>query len=154
MNEKSIQAAREAFNRDPETACQALLGCSAEEMFITALRGCNQHKHMPGGPDAEGGSDKSWDDKQKKQFAASVFEKSDSIYNDLHRAWQNKGTDFLRKAGINIGDASAAYSKARGAARFIMNNPSSDRWDEALKDMQKNVSELEEMYKDLKRTKD
>lgn len=54
MNEETIQAARAAFKRDPETACQAMLGCSAEEMFVTALRGCNQHKHKPGCPDAEG----------------------------------------------------------------------------------------------------
>ena len=154
MNEEQINAAKAAWQRDPETAAQALLGMSAEEVFIQAIRGCNQHKHKPGCPEADGGGDKRWDDKNKKQFAASVVEKSDSMYNALHRAWQNKGTDFLRKAGINIGDAAAAYSRARGAARFIMNNPSSDRWDEALKDMQKNVSELEEMYKDLKGTKD
>ena len=55
MNEEQINAARAAYQRDPETACQAMLGCSAEEMFVTALRGCNQHKHKPGCPDAEGG---------------------------------------------------------------------------------------------------
>ena len=61
MNEEQIKAAREAFKRDKETACQALLGCSAEEMFVTALRGCNQHKHKPGCPDANGGGGSSAD---------------------------------------------------------------------------------------------
>ena len=32
----------------------ALLGKSSEEVFIEALRGCNQHKHKPGCPDADG----------------------------------------------------------------------------------------------------
>lgn len=48
MNEEQIQAAREAFNRDPETACQAMLGCSSEELFVQALKGCNQYGHKPG----------------------------------------------------------------------------------------------------------
>lgn len=56
MNEETIQAARSAFKRNPEDACRAMLGCSAEEMFVTALRGCNQHKHKPGCPDADGNS--------------------------------------------------------------------------------------------------
>lgn len=55
MNEETIQAARRAWANDPEAAAQALLGCSAEELFITALRGCNQHGHKPGCPEAEGG---------------------------------------------------------------------------------------------------
>ena len=57
MTEETIQAARRAWANDPEAAAQALLGCSAEELFITALRGCNQHKHKPGCPDADGGGD-------------------------------------------------------------------------------------------------
>ena len=59
MNEETIQAARRAWANDPEAAAQALLGCSAEELFITALRGCNQHKHKPGCPDADGGGHES-----------------------------------------------------------------------------------------------
>jgi len=55
MNEEQIQAARAAFARDPEAACVALLGKAPEEVFIEALRGCNQHKHKPGCPEAEGG---------------------------------------------------------------------------------------------------
>ena len=50
MNEEQIKAAKEAFTRDPDGACRAILGCSAEEMFVTALRGCNQHSHKPGCP--------------------------------------------------------------------------------------------------------
>lgn len=50
MNEEQIQAARAAFARDPEAACVALLGKAPEEVFIEALRGCNQHKHKPGCP--------------------------------------------------------------------------------------------------------
>ena len=195
MTDEQIQAARAAFKRNPEDACRAMLGCSAEEMFVTALRGCNQHKHKPGCPEADGGGDKSWADKStaeklksalatqkkarekaesnyseenrgmlnaanarvnkyKKQFAASVVEKSDSMYNDIYRAWMDKGTDFLRKAGVNIADVAAEYSGARGAALFIQDNPSSDRWEEALKDMQKHGSALEDMYKKVKGTKD
>lgn len=56
MNEEQIQAARAAFARDPEAACVALLGKAPEEVFIEALRGCNQHKHKPGCPDAGGSS--------------------------------------------------------------------------------------------------
>lgn len=60
MNEEMIQAAREAWRRDPESAARAILGCSAEELFceaVKAARGCNQHAHKPGCPDAEGGAD-------------------------------------------------------------------------------------------------
>ena len=55
MNEETIQAAREAFKRDPETACRAMLDCSSEELFVQALKGCNQYGHKPGCPDADGG---------------------------------------------------------------------------------------------------
>lgn len=48
MNEEQMQAAREAFKRDKETACQAMLGCSSEELFVQALKGCNQYGHKPG----------------------------------------------------------------------------------------------------------
>ena len=193
MNEEQINAARAAYQRDPETACQAMLGCSSEELFVEALRGCNQHGHKQGCPEAEGGGgwlNKSTEDKlkaalktqkkakekaennyskenrgflnaataqvnkYKKQIAASVVEKSDSMYNDIYRAWMNKGTDFLRKAGVNIADVAAEYSGARGAALFVQNNPSSDRWHEALKDMQKHGAALEDMYKKVKETKE
>ena len=50
MNEEQINAARAAYQRDPDTACQAMLGCSSEELFVEALRGCNQHGHVPGCP--------------------------------------------------------------------------------------------------------
>lgn len=81
MNEEQINAARAAYQRDPETACQALLGCSSEELFITALRGCNQHKHKPGCPDANGGGGqqaenqtlkllKEWSQYRKKELKA------------------------------------------------------------------------------------
>ena len=55
MNDEMIQAARAAWQKDPEAACMALLGKSSQEVFIEALRGCNQYKHKPGCPDAEGG---------------------------------------------------------------------------------------------------
>lgn len=55
MNEETIQAAREAWKNDREAACMALLGKSSEEVFIEALRGCNQHGHKPGCPEADGG---------------------------------------------------------------------------------------------------
>ncbi len=48
MNEEQIKAAKAAWQRDPETAAQALLGMSAEEVFIHAIRGCNQHIHAKG----------------------------------------------------------------------------------------------------------
>ena len=60
MNEETIQAAREAWRRDPESAARAILGVSAEELFceaVKAAKGCNQHKHKPGCPDAEGGEE-------------------------------------------------------------------------------------------------
>lgn len=56
MNAEQIQAARAAFARDPEAACVALLGKAPEEVFIEALRGCNQHAHKPGCPEAGGSS--------------------------------------------------------------------------------------------------
>ena len=52
-----IQAARAAFKQNPEAACKAILGCTTEELFceaVKAARGCNQHAHKPGCPDAEG----------------------------------------------------------------------------------------------------
>jgi len=187
MNEETIQAARAAFKQDPETACKALLGCTPEEMFITALRGCNQHKHKPGCPEAEGGgwANKSTEDKlkaaietqkkakeqaeknyskenkgflnaatarvnkYKKQIAESVVSSLDSMYNSIYSTWHNKGTEFLRKAEVNIADASAAYSNARGAALFIKNSSSSDRWEEALSDMKKGSEELQKIHKKL-----
>ena len=54
MNEEQIKAAKAAWQRDPDTAAQALLGMSAEEVFVQALKGCNQHAHKPGCPDANG----------------------------------------------------------------------------------------------------
>ena len=96
MNEETIQAARAAFKRDPETACQAMLGCSAEEMFVTALRGCNQHKHKPGCPDADGGGDKSWADKSTAEKLKSALatqkkarEKAESNYSEENRGMLN-----------------------------------------------------------------
>jgi hypothetical protein len=59
MNTEMIQAARAAFKQNPETACKALLGCTPEELFceaVKAARGCNQHAHKPGCPDAAGGN--------------------------------------------------------------------------------------------------
>lgn len=48
MNEEQIKAAKAAWQRDPDTAAKALLGMIAEEVFIQAIRGCNQHAHKPG----------------------------------------------------------------------------------------------------------
>lgn len=59
MNEEMIQAARAAFKKNPEAACKAILGCTTEDIFceaVKAARGCNQHAHKPGCPDAEGES--------------------------------------------------------------------------------------------------
>jgi predicted metal-binding protein len=58
MNDEMIQAARAAFKKNPEAACKAILGCSPDELFceaVKAARGCNQHGHKPGCPDAVGG---------------------------------------------------------------------------------------------------
>lgn len=55
MNDEFLQAARKAWRRDPESAAVAILGVSAETLFceaVKAARGCNQHKHKPGCPDA------------------------------------------------------------------------------------------------------
>ena len=64
MNEETIQAARDAWRRNPEDAAMALLGITPEELFVQAIRGCNQHKHKPGCPDANGGG--GGEEKKKK----------------------------------------------------------------------------------------
>lgn len=56
MNDEQIKAAKAAWQRDPDTAAKALLGMIAEEVFIQAIRGCNQHAHKPGCPDYDGRS--------------------------------------------------------------------------------------------------
>lgn len=88
MNEEQINAAREAFTRDPETACQALLGCSAEEMFITALRGCNQHKHKPGCPDYDG-------------RAESDAKRLSELEKELQKASEEKARAAANRKGKN-----------------------------------------------------
>ena len=94
MNEETIQAARAAFKRDPETACQAMLGCSAEEMFVTALRGCNQHKHKPGCPDASGAKSDSGSSWAERWLSKSDEEKLKAYENDI-----KKYEDKVKKTG-------------------------------------------------------
>lgn len=101
MNEETIQAARAAFKRDPETACQAMLGCSAEEMFVTALRGCNQHKHKPGCPDAEGGGSAtaSSEPNRRAEFK-SIFKANRGLYADS--SFGVSGDDAFDDASFNM----------------------------------------------------
>ena len=68
MREETLQAAREAWKNDPEAACMALLGKSSEEVFIEALRGCNQHRHKPGCPDADGSGEGGANKESKPKF--------------------------------------------------------------------------------------
>lgn len=56
MNEETMQAARAAWRRNPEDAAMAMLGVTPEELFVQAIRGCNQHGHKQGCPDADGSS--------------------------------------------------------------------------------------------------
>lgn len=53
-DEGTVSAAKAMWERDPQTAAQAIAGCSIEEA-VSAARGCNQHKHKPG-CDAENNS--------------------------------------------------------------------------------------------------
>lgn len=50
----------------------ALLGITPEEMFVQAIRGCNQHKHKEGCPDANGGGDSSADREKDLNLAADL----------------------------------------------------------------------------------
>lgn len=198
MNEETIQAARDAWRRNPEDAAMALLGITPEEMFVQAIRGCNQHGHKQGCPDANGGGEKkpsawaerwrakndeeklksyeasikkyeekvkktgNYDDfsmlkslrqtasKFRKKIAGSVLDEADNMFKEIRRIHEEKGTEFLRQAGVNIGDASAAHSRARGAAKFAKENPASERWQEALADMKKGSAELRDVYGKLK----
>jgi hypothetical protein len=66
-DEEAVTAAKAAWLRDPETAAQAIAGCSIEEAVSAA--GCNQYKHKPGCPEAEGGDPmKNMTNKQKYEL--------------------------------------------------------------------------------------
>ena len=111
MKEETLQAAREAWNRDPETAAQALLGVSAEEIFITALRGCNQHKHKPGCPDADGVGD--------KEANKTSFSDEEDFRNKARAAYKNGNLDKLIKETKwdkveNINRANLYFTKING----------------------------------------
>lgn len=105
MNEETIQAAREAWKNDREAACMALLGKSSEEVFIEALRGCNQHQHKPGCPEAEGdGGDKSSDEKATAEKLKSALaaqkkarERAESNYSEANRGALNAANARVAK---------------------------------------------------------
>lgn len=106
MNEEQIKAAKAAWQRDPDTAAKALLGMIAEEVFIQAIRGCNQHSHKPGCPDAEGGRENITSEQKVKKLAgkyAKVVNKKTGKFIKQHQmtyddasavvAWAEKGVD-------------------------------------------------------------
>ncbi len=73
----------------------ALLGKSSEELFITALRGCNQHKHKPGCPDADGEGD----NKKGGSWAERWRAKTDEEKLAAYEAGLKKALETARSTG-------------------------------------------------------
>ena len=76
----------------------ALLGKSSEEVFIEALRGCNQHKHKPGCPDADGGEKEGFAD------AEDFLEKARAAYKNKNLSDFVRDTKWDRTVKLNHGD--------------------------------------------------
>jgi hypothetical protein len=123
MNTEMIQAARAAFKQNPETACKALLGCTPEELFceaVKAARGCNQHAHKPGCPDANGASaDFISLEKQYSEKAEAEKEKEKKLMSDLRNyerqprfiSGVNEAIDKTRAALVDNGRKKHRYNK-------------------------------------------
>lgn len=99
MNEETIQAARAAWRRNPEDAAMAMLGITPEELFVEALRGCNQHKHKPGCPDANGGGPSSGE-AQDEAWVDRWFKANANSGGEL-QYWQGSLNSALNKANRN-----------------------------------------------------
>lgn len=96
MNEEQIKAAKAAWKRDPETAAQALLGMSAEEVFVQAIRGCNQYSHVKGCPDYDGRSE-------------ADAKRLSELEGEIKKSGEAKARAFENRKGKN---GKAAYSAA------------------------------------------
>lgn len=104
MNEEQIKAAKAAWQRDPDTAAKALLGMIAEEVFIQAIRGCNQHNHKPGCPDADGGS--------VVQDRGNAYEEVKRVLDKVAR--EDKGVNWKPKSHAST-DRGNAYEEVKRA---------------------------------------
>lgn len=160
MNEEQIKAAKAAWQRDPETAAQALLGMSAEEIFVTALRGCNQHKHKPGCPDAEGGAGnrdkiesgllKPWkgredraafEDSSEYTLAWEKLKKAEKTRDKAKEAFDKDG--FKQEGYLNA--ANAKFNRARDNYYSVIKNELS----KAANESEKAVNALREVSDNL-----
>ena len=85
-DEGTVSAAKAMWERDPQTAAQAIAGCSIEDAVSAA--GCNQYKHKPGCPEAdstEDSEDRSWADKSnytKLKSTIATAKKARERYNE------------------------------------------------------------------------
>lgn len=52
-DEEAVEAAKTMWKRNPHDAALVIAGCSVEEA-VSAARGCNQYKHKPDCPEADG----------------------------------------------------------------------------------------------------
>ena len=100
MNEEHIEAAKAAWRRDPDNTAKALLGLSAEELFIQAVRGCNQHAHVKGCEDYDGRSES---DSKRLDELKKEIEESDAR-RESALAEGKKGRDKY-KAEVAVNNA-------------------------------------------------
>ena len=157
MTEETIQAARRAWANDPEAAAQALLGCSAEELFITALRGCNQHKHKPGCPDADRDPDVN---KNGYDFKTGTMEKDRINGAKIRRGKADKiirrmeseekkhepGSKTSRAWRAALQEAGVMASNIRSASRYIIENPSGSKMRKANDESRSELMKLSNLY--------
>lgn len=159
MNEEQIKAAKAAWQRDPDTAAKALLGMIAEEVFIQAIRGCNQHAHKPGCPDADGDRDPDINEngidletgtseRDRINGAKLRFSKANKVLRLIEQELnKDENTQEERKLWVDASnEASAMASNVRSASRYIMENPSGKRMREAWNDSFHTLQKLKNLY--------
>lgn len=125
-DEEAVTAAKAAWLRDPETAAQAIAGCSIEEAVRAA--GCNQYKHKPGCPQADGGS------------AGDVVNYGDGEAKLKNKEAIKKNFEKLRQEVYDIEDEFMKYSN------LIKKHGPSEMLDE---EEEKFVNELKEKRKKI-----
>lgn len=103
-DEGTVSAAKAMWERDPQTAAQAIAGCSIEEA-VSAARGCNQYKHKPGCPEedsTEHSNDRSWADKSNYTKLKSTIETAKKARERYNESPSQENSAFLSTATARV----------------------------------------------------
>ena len=112
MNDEFLQAAREAWRRDPENAAVAILGVSAESLFceaVKAARGCNQHGHKPGCPDAGHENNGKHGERRKPSDSPESAKKTLAKGNSMSEYLAKSLTDDIYEIALEDGGYESLY---------------------------------------------